>query len=86
MKVEIVYNSDIKKIKEADYPSVSFSFIDERTLKGKKQGFKTKGHFAARLSPFIGIYDDEGKAIKGFYSETGEDVVESLIQYLNENR
>lgn len=82
MEIYICYDSDIKEIKESDFPSFSFSFIDERTFKGKKQGRKIRGHFAAHKLPFIGIYQD-GKAVKGLYSEADKDVINSLIEYLH---
>lgn len=84
MDVYIVYDND-RVLKRLGGTKVSpfFHFIDDRTYKGKKESWKIKGGFGARLTPFVAIYEGE-KPIKAFYSETGEDVIESLINYLNE--
>lgn len=84
--VFVVYNSEdqIKKIEEADIPnSPFFTYINESSRKGKKEAYALKGHWGARLSPFI-ICMDGDKAVKAFYSESEENVIESLINYLND--
>lgn len=87
MDVYIVYNDDnvIKRLGGTYTLKVSpfFHFMDERTYKGKKDAWKIKGSFGARLTPFVAIYEGD-RPIKAFYSETGENVIESLINYLNE--
>lgn len=55
--------------------------IDEGTLKGKKEAYKIKGKFAARMTPFIGIIDENGKIQKGFYSEASTNVFKDFIDY-----
>lgn len=86
--VYLVYNDDnqIKQIGGAYTLKVSpfFHFIDDRTLEGRKDAFKLKGSWGSRLTPFALCTDGE-KAIKAFYAETGEDVIKSLIDYLNES-
>lgn len=82
----IVYNDSSveRRIKEANINSLPFiHFIDERTLKGKKEAFKLKSFWGAKITPFAIILEDD-KAIKAFYSETDNDIIESLIEYLNE--
>jgi hypothetical protein len=87
MDIYVVYNDDkvLKRlggtytIKGSPY----FHFIDDRTRRGKKDAWRIKGGLSARLSPFVAIYEND-KPIKAFYSETGEDVIESLIKFLNE--
>lgn len=59
-----------------------YHFIDEGTLKGKSQAFKLKNEWSARKTPFIAVYDGD-KMVKGFYSEADNDVINSLIEYLN---
>lgn len=87
MDVYIIYNKDetLRKLGDTSDLKVSpfFHFIDDRTRRGRKDAWRVKGGFAAKLTPFIAIYEGQ-KPIKAFYSETGEDVVESLIKYLNE--
>ena len=84
--VYIVHNDDnIKKkigdsnIKESPF----FHFIDDRTRKGKTEAFKLKSHWAAKLTPFVIIMEGD-KAVKAFYSEADNDVISSLIKYLEE--
>lgn len=55
--------------------------IDEGTLKGKKEAYKIKSKFAARMTPFIGIIDEDGKIQKGFYSEASTNVFKDFIDY-----
>lgn len=84
--VYLVYNNNaqIKRIGDTLLKvSPFFHFIDDRTKEGKKESFKLKGSLGARLTPFALCMDGE-KAVKAFYSETGEDIIESLINYLNE--
>lgn len=81
--VYIVYN-DEKQIERIGDTKVSpfFHFIDDRTFRGKKDSFKLKGSWGARQTPFV-LCMEGNKAIKAFFSETGEDVIQSLIDYLN---
>lgn len=83
--VYLVYNNDeqIKQIGDTLKVSPFFHFIDDRTLEGKKEAFKLKSFWGSRVTPFALCTDGE-KAVKAFYSETGENVIKSLINYLNE--
>jgi hypothetical protein len=87
MDVYIVYNNDdlIRKLGGAYTLKVSpyFHFINDLTKKGKKEAWKLKQEFGAKLTPFAVVYESE-KPIKAFYSETGEDIISSLIKYLND--
>ena len=84
MDVYIVYNNDevLKKLGGTLKVSPFFHFVDDRTQKGKKDSWKIKGGFGAKLTPFAVVYEGE-KPLKAFYSETGENVIDSLIDYLN---
>lgn len=84
MDVYIVYNNDevLKKLGDTLKVSPFFHFVDDRTRKGKKDSWKIKGSFGAKLTPFAVVYEGE-KPLKAFYSETGENVIDSLIDYLN---
>lgn len=85
MDVYLVYNDDkdLKKLGDANIKaSPFFHFIDDRTRRGRKDSWKIKGGFGAKLTPFAVIYEGE-KPIKAFYSEADENIVESLIKYLN---
>ena len=84
--VYIVHNDDNikKKIGDSNIKgSPFFHFIDDRTRKGKTEAFKLKSHWAAKLTPFAIIMEGD-KAVKAFYSEADNDVIYSLIKYLEE--
>lgn len=84
--VYIVYDKDdvVRKVGGTYTIKASpfFHFIDSRTLNGRKEAFQLKGSWGARMDPFAICMEGE-KAVKAFYSETGEDVIESLITFLN---
>ncbi len=81
--VFVVYDDlkQIEKLKDTSRYSLEFHFIDSETKKGKKEAWKIKSHYAAKLNPFAVILDNN-KPIKAFYTEA-EDVVDSLINYLD---
>lgn len=86
MDVYIIYNDDLipKRIGDANLKaSPFFHFIDDRTHKGKKDSWKIKGGFGAKLTPFAVVYNRD-KPLKAFYSEADSDIIKSLIEYLNE--
>lgn len=80
----VIYN-DESQIKRIENISPIFHFIDSMSRKGKKKAWEIKSHWAAKLDPFILIKDGD-KVVKVFYSETGEDVIGSLIDYLNNEK
>lgn len=83
MEIYVTYNSDnqIEKLKDRESSSLSFNFINSNSIKGKKKARELKAHWGARLDPFSIIFDGV-RPIKAFYSETGEDIIESLIKYI----
>lgn len=86
MDVYVIYNNDnvLRQIGDTTLKvSPFFHFIDDRTNAGRKDSWKIKGAFGAKLTPFAVVYEGE-KPLKAFYSETGEDIIKSLIDYLNE--
>ena len=83
--VIVVYSdkSQLDRIGDTSKYTPIFHFIDSMTKKGKKEAYRLKSHYAARLDPFAVILD-KNKPIKAFYTEA-EDVIDSLIKYLNDN-
>lgn len=85
--VYIVYSdvSFIKKFGGTYSLKVSpfFHFINETTKEGKKEAYALKGHWGARMTPFAICFDKE-TPVKAFYSETGNDIIKELINYLNQ--
>lgn len=86
MNVYIVYN-DESQIKELGGVSLKtspfFTFINENTKSGKKEAYALKSHWGSKLTPFAVCYDKD-KPIKAFYSEADENIIKSLINYLND--
>lgn len=60
----------------------SIEFIYDNTKTGLKQSYKVKGSFAARQTPFIGMFDG-GNIYKGFYSEASDNAIDDFIDYYN---
>lgn len=84
--VYVVYD-DVEQVKKIGGPytlkaSPIFHFLDSQSNKTKKEAWALKSHWAAKKDPFA-IAMDGDKAIKAFYSETGEDVIKSLINFIN---
>lgn len=85
INITIVYNDDkqLESLKKEEFStSPFFTFIDERTHHGRKDGFKLKSHWGTRLAPLVEVKDND-KVIKVFYSENGN-AIEQLIKYLKE--
>ena len=87
--IYIVYDNEehIKELKEEyslrdNIPS--FHFLDVTSNRTKKEAWSLKNHWAAKLDPFAIVMNGD-KAVKAFYSETGEDVIGSLLNYLSNN-
>ena len=85
--IYIIYNDDaqLEKLNKGVYALVTsahFHFIKD-TEKNKKDVWHIKNIFASKLSPFVGIFDKD-TPIKAFYSEADNDVIGSLIKYLND--
>jgi hypothetical protein len=85
--VTIVYNDEqqIKRLGGAYTLKASpfFTYININSSKGRKPAYTLMSHWAATKAPFAICYEGD-KAIKAFYSETGRDVIDDLIHYLNE--
>jgi hypothetical protein len=58
-----------------------FHFLDIDSKKDRSKAFKFKQEWGARKNPFC-LLEKDGKAIKAFYTETGDDAIEQLIKYL----
>ena len=81
----VVYNdkSQLDRIGDTSKYTPIFHFVDSLAKKGKKEAWRIKSYYGAKLDPFAVILDDK-KPIKAFYTEA-EDVIDSLIKYLNNN-
>lgn len=83
--VIVVYSNknQLDRIGDTSKYTPIFHFVDSLARKSKKEAWRIKSYYGAKLDPFAVILDDE-KPIKAFYTEA-EDVINSLIKYLNSN-
>ena len=83
--VIIVYSSksQLDRVGDTSKYTPIFHFVDSLAKKSKKEAWRIKSYYGAKLDPFAVILDNE-KPIKAFYTEA-EDVIDSLIKYLNNN-
>lgn len=81
----VVYSdkSQLDRIGDTSKYTPIFHFVDSLAKKSKKEAWRIKSYYGAKLDPFAVILDDK-KPIKAFYTEA-EDVINSLIKYLNSN-
>ena len=85
MNIIVVYSdkSHLDRIGDTSKYTPIFHFVDSLATKSKKEAWRVKSYYGAKLDPFAVILDDK-KPIKAFYTEA-EDVIDSLIKYLNNN-
>ena len=62
---------------ESEQPFIHFLDV----IKDKSKAFKLKQEWGARKNPFC-LLERDGKVEKAFYSETGEDAISQMINYL----
>jgi len=84
MEATIIY--DNKKDKELlslidSKVPIFINYINVNTPKGKKEAFKIKSHWAAKMNPFV-VLKDNDNVIDVFYSEK-DNAIYQLINYLN---
>lgn len=84
--VKFVYNnpSDKDRILDANLRNIFLELFDEGSYKEKKQAYKLKASCGAKMTPFVAVYDGD-ELVKAFYTEADDDVLKSLINYLNES-
>lgn len=59
-------------------------YLDENSLKGKRESYKLKNMYGTKTSPFALIKID-GKPIKAFYSEDKSCNLDNIINFIVEN-
>ena len=87
MEAIIVY--DNKKDKELlnlidSKVPIFVKYIDFNTTDGRKEAYKVKSHWAAKMNPFVVVQEGE-QIIKVFYSEKNN-AINQLINYLNDSK
>jgi glutathione peroxidase-family protein len=58
-----------------------FHFLDTTSKKDKSKAFKLKQEWGAKKNPFC-LIEKDGKIVKAFYTETGDNAISQLIEYL----
>lgn len=83
--VIVVYSdkSQLDRIGDTSKYTPIFHFVDSLAKKSKKEAWRIKSYYGAKLDPFAVVLDND-RPIKAFYTEA-EDVINSLIKYLNNN-
>lgn len=66
--------------------SVYLHFFNMDIIQEKKDGWKVKNQCGAKSDPFVLVKDSEDKIIRAFYSESGKNAINQLIEFLNANQ
>lgn len=86
LHIKVIYdnNKDKELLEKINLEVPIFiDFIDFNSPKGRKEAYKIKSYYGAKLNPFIQVEDSEYKVVKVFYSESGNSI-NQLIKWLNE--
>lgn len=89
IKIKVVYNSDTEEdsrvflSKEIATRNPIFECYNENNLKQRKKAYAVKSAGGARECPFFGVFDENDKIIKGFYSEDNSATMANILAYLD---
>ena len=87
MEAIVIYDNkkdrELLDLIDSKFP-IFIEYIDYNTVNGRKEAFKVKSHWSAKMNPFIVVQDGE-KIIKVFYSEKNN-AINQLINFLNEGK
>ena len=87
MEATIVYDNkkdrELLDLTDSKFP-IFVHYVDFNTVDGRKEAYQIKGHWGARLNPFVVVQEGE-EIVKVFYSETSN-AVQQLINWLNESK
>ena len=87
MEAIVIYDNkkdrELLDLIDSKFP-IFIEYIDYNTVSGRKEAFKVKSHWSAKMNPFIVVQDGE-KIIKVFYSEKNN-AINQLINFLNEGK
>lgn len=85
MEAIVIYDDkkdrELLNLVDSKFP-IFVKYIDFNTIDGRKEAYKIKSYWGAKLNPFVVVQKEE-KIIKVFYSET-QNAINQLINYLNE--
>nr|DAF63759.1 MAG TPA: hypothetical protein [Podoviridae sp. ctz6O13] len=90
LKICLCYDRDSILLMESLQQKLSgheglvFQSYNEGYVTEKKKARSIKGNFAAKETPFCGLYED-AKMVKGFYSEDGRCTERNILSHLEEN-
>lgn len=87
IRVCFCYDSNSELLKGAvqkvisHYPEVLFEAYNEDLYNERKKSYAVKSHFAARMTPFCGVFKDD-TITKGFYTEAKECTEQNISEYM----
>lgn len=86
MEAIVVYDNKkdrgLLNLVDSKFP-IFIQYIDFNTVDGRKEAYRVKSHWAARMNPFVVVQEGE-EIIKVFYSEK-DNAIQQLINYLNDS-
>ena len=86
MEAIVVYDNnkdrELLNLVDSKFP-IFIHYIDFNTKKGRKEAYRVKSHWAAKMNPFV-VLQDEEEIVKIFYSEK-DNAIQQLINYLNDS-
>ena len=86
MEAIVVYDNkkdrELLNLVDSKFP-IFIQYIDFNTKDGRKEAYRVKSHWAARMNPFVVVQEGE-EIIKVFYSEK-DNAIQQLINYLNDS-
>ena len=87
MVANIVYSDDkdrkLLELVPNNFP-IFINFINFNSGTGRKEAYKIKGRWGAKLNPFVEILDDKNEIVRCFYSENGNAIFK-MVNWLNGN-
>lgn len=88
MLVKLVY-SETKGSELLDYlqtvQDIELVALNEDYYKDKKKAIQLKASCGTKLTPFVGVYNEDKDLIKAFYTEVNECIIENIAKYLKPN-
>ena len=85
-KINVIYDDDKDRKLIELVPNkvpVFINFINFNTVDGRKEAYKIKSHWAAKMNPFVEILNEDDTIDKVFYSEE-INAAQQLITWFNE--
>ena len=88
MEAIIVYDNnkdrELLELIDSKFP-IFIHYINFNTVKGRKEAYRIKSEWGAKMNPFVVIEHDSSETLpQVFYTESGSNAIQQLINYLND--